>query len=187
MFGRTRKRFEELERTIEKLADRFDAAIEKLAERHPPTTPDATAVLAQAFGAVAGNQAEMVKSLGDLAMRGAARRMGIRGGSKRAQTGQRDERGKFIPMKRVNPPASRQPTCPLCIDPTYRDVTIPMIQAHRDHERLRYAALQPAEAQFEPHRSANHDSSDNPNADDPEPAGSGLGGNGQPPGNSRVH
>jgi hypothetical protein len=123
MFRRTRERFEALEKMIEGLAAKLD---------RPPAAPptDAAAVLAQAFGQAAGNSAEMVKALGEIAIHTAAKRMGIRGGIKRGLTGERDERGKFRrPTLRL---ADRR-KCPLCVNPSHPDVTIPMIQEHRRH------------------------------------------------------
>jgi hypothetical protein len=172
---RTRERLERLEWANRELGEKLDRVIEKLNERPAPATPEAATVLAQAFGQQAGAQAEIFKSFGELAMKASARRMGIRGGSTRARTGVRDDKGKFIPMKRVNAP-QRQPDCPLCRDPSYSRVTIPMIQAHRQHEQ----ALERAFAVYA--EGNGHDSPNYTHARDTESPESGTGPSGQPPG-----
>jgi hypothetical protein len=132
MFRKNRERFERLEKSNERL----EKLIEELA-RHvtaPPAEPaiNATAVLADAFGKVAGNQTELFSAMSDLALKSAARRMGIRGGTKRALTAERQPNGKFAVAKRLRAP--RKSDCRLCDDPMIRDPQIWEIQRHRQHE-----------------------------------------------------
>jgi hypothetical protein len=135
MFRKNRERFERLEKSNERL----EKMIEELA-RHvtaPPAEPaiNATAVLADAFGKVAGNQTELFSAMSDLALKSAARRMGIRGGTKRALTAERQANGKFAVAKRLRAP--RRSDCRLCDDPMIRDPQIFEIQEHRKHEQQR--------------------------------------------------
>lgn len=132
MFRHTRERWDRIERLLEKLIEA------KPAEAPPSSKLDAAAVLAEAFGKMAGGQADLFSSLGDLAMKGAARRMGIRGGTRRALTAQRQTNGKFMRARKVGERRhGYDPNCGLCVDPATRNVTIPMIQGHKQHEAER--------------------------------------------------
>lgn len=129
MWGRKRREL------IERLAS-LEQAVKALIDAPRPSHPDATAILADAFTKSAGNQADLVKQIGDIAISSAARQMGIRGGRRRAQNAERTPRGRFLPRREAT-----QPRCPLCIDPNYSHVTISMIQEHRRHEAARQNAL----------------------------------------------
>lgn len=124
MFG-TRKRLDAIERSIGELS----AKLEKAAEPRQPNMGDA---LASLLGKTIDGQANMVGALGDLAIRGAARRMGIRGGTKRASDAERSKTGKFLPRRR-----REETDCRLCDDPMSRNLTIQEIQTHRTHEASR--------------------------------------------------
>lgn len=132
MFFRTRERLERLERSVDRILEAIEA---KQSARTDPLES-----FAKLFGTMASSQSDLVASLGEIAVRSAARRAGIRGGSTRARTAERRPDGKFLPRRHVE----AKPSCPLCIDPNYRYVTIPMIQEHRRHEEARiYAQQQP--------------------------------------------
>jgi hypothetical protein len=129
VFRHTRERLERIERLLDGLA-------KELASK-PTTAPlEPTAVLGQAFGAMASNQGELFHSLTDLALKSAARRMGIRGGTKRALTATRQRDGRFERARRIT---QAENDCALCEDENYRHPTIPMIIEHRRHEGQREA------------------------------------------------
>jgi hypothetical protein len=161
MFRRTRERFERLEKMLEELTRAITAP--------PPAAPEgpnATAIIAEAFGKMAGNQTDLFASMSDLAMKSAARRMGIRGGTKRALTAERRADGKFA-VKRLRDDRGRR--CPLCVNPMERNVSIPMIQEHRQHEQQQQPDYRESAYPEEPA----HDQS--------EPSGSGAYQNGTAP------
>jgi hypothetical protein len=127
MFRKNRERIERLEKLVEELT-RHVTAPAPVQEN-----PNATAIIAEAFGKMAGNQADLFGAMSDLALKSAARRMGIRGGTKRALTADRQPNGKFaVSPKRLR--AQRKSDCRLCDDPMIRDPQIWEIQRHRQHE-----------------------------------------------------
>jgi hypothetical protein len=135
MFRRTRERFERLERSLEQITT-------LLQQREAPAPRgDVAETLAKVFAAQAGSQVDLVNAFGEIAVRSARRNAGIRGGRARTASARRDENGRLLPNP--NSPRSRAvarvPECPLCLDPNYRAVDIPMIQAHRQHEAARMA------------------------------------------------
>jgi len=69
---------------------------------------------------IAGVFSDFTKSLGELTMRQAAQRLGSRGGRRSA------ERRAAQKVKS---------DCPLCRNPLTRNVTVPIIEAHRMHEQ----------------------------------------------------
>jgi len=83
---------------------------------------------------VAGIFSEFVAKMGELSIKEAARKMGQRS----ASTRQRGEKGKFLSKRKAS-------GCLLCDDPTTRNVTVAMVNAHRSHE-----AGQPAEIKESP-------------------------------------
>jgi len=147
---RRRERDEAMQRTL-------DAILAKLSAEPAAPRVDATAVLAEAFGKAADNQSSFVGALSELALKSSARRMGIRGGTKRALTAERQPNGKFAVSRRR---IGAGPRCPLCKDPNFRDVTVPMIQAHRQHELEAAQQRLPLEERYD------HDDSDT--ATDPQ-------------------
>lgn len=128
MWGRNRERIEQLERKVDRLLDK----LESLASAPPPQS-NAAETFAKLLGTTMQSQADLVGSLGDIAVRSVARRNGIKGGTRNVQTAQRDRAGKFIPKSRRI--AADKPRCELCTNPLYPHVTIEMIQAHRAHTR----------------------------------------------------
>jgi hypothetical protein len=177
MFRRTRERFERLEKMIEDLTRAITAP-----PPAPPEGPNATAIIAEAFGKMAGNQTDLFASMSDLAMKSAARRMGIRGGTKRALTAERRADGKFA-VKRLRDDRAQRGRwcCDLGRDPMYRNPTIPMIQAHRIHEQEADARAREARDD-EQHSYARNESDASQSADDQsEPPGSGAYQNGSAP------
>jgi hypothetical protein len=123
MFRRTRDRLDRIERVLEQLAARLDTPA-------PAPTAGPFDALANLLGGAMKNNVDLVSAMGELAVKSVARRNGIRGGNRNIQTAQRDGRGQFLP-KRTRLDA--RPRCPLCKDPSYRDVTISMITEHRRH------------------------------------------------------
>jgi hypothetical protein len=79
---------------------------------------------------------DLVGAMGDLAVRSVARRNGIRGGTRNAQTAERSRDGKFLPKnRRVERSA---PRCMLCrFGESYPNVTIDMVKEHRAHLEAR--------------------------------------------------
>jgi len=98
-----------------------EALAEHLPKVDKPSLDEAGNFYAKAIDSM-GN---FLGNAGDLALRGAASALGQRGG--RASGAKRA--AKKIAAT-VNPPSA----CPLCKDPSFRFVTVPMIQAHRSHE-----------------------------------------------------
>jgi hypothetical protein len=138
MWFRTRRRLEDIERAIARIADRLEHLGEK------PNHAEAGETFAKLLSAAMESQSNLVGSLGEIAVRSAARRAGIRGGTRRAQNAERDNAGKFLPRRR----REMVPTCRLCADPLIRDPSIAEIQAHRVHEARRVnreASTQPSE------------------------------------------
>jgi hypothetical protein len=127
-FRRRREQQERIERALE-------AIIQKLSAEPVAPKVDATAVLAEAFGHASHNQTEFIGALSELALKSSARRMGIRGGTKRALTADRQSDGKFARAKRITD--ERKLRCRLCKDPMIRDPQIWEIQQHRMHEGQR--------------------------------------------------
>ena len=121
MFGRVR--------ALERKIDELTAAVAALAAR--PAGPDALAVITQALAAASSSQTEMIGTLGDIAIRGAARRMGMRGGASRMRDVERDTKGRMLPSRRRRPQVTSG--CALCADPHRQDVTTEMVAAHRAH------------------------------------------------------
>jgi hypothetical protein len=178
MFRRTRERLERLEKMIEELTRAVTA--------QPPAAPDApnaTAIIAEAFGKMAGNQTDLFASMSDLAMKSAARRMGIRGGTKRALTAERRSDGKFAVMKRLRDDRARGKwCCELGRDPMFRGpgLSVAMIQAHRIHEQQADARAREARDD-ENSYSSNESNASQPADDQSEPPGSGTYQNGTAP------
>src|SRR5215472_806027 len=97
--------------------------------------------LVQALAETAKSQAQFgqmvggwIKDLGDLSVKRSAALMGARGG----RTTQNRRR-----LRQAN---LRSGACPLCVDPNYTAVTVPMIAEHRTHNgvptRMGESALQ---------------------------------------------
>lgn len=127
VFGKTRKAIETLQVVVERLVDKLD----KL-DQHGPS-PDAATAFATLLGKQIDNQGSLVTAFGEIAVKASARRAGIRGGTKRAATAERDATGRFRGTKRLS-----ESRCPLCENPMHRPVSIAMIQAHRAHESEGY-------------------------------------------------
>lgn len=80
---------------------------------------------------IAGVFSDFTKSLGELTMRQAAQRLGARGGAASA----RARKAKTEP----------QNECALCKNPFTRNLTVAMIERHREHETPEQLALPQAE------------------------------------------
>jgi hypothetical protein len=155
MFRKNRERLEKLEKLVEELTRHVTAAPAPTQEN-----PNATAIIAEAFGKMAGNQADLFGAMSDLALKSAARRMGIRGGTKRALTAERQANGKFAVAKRLRAPGKSD--CRLCNDGMIRDPQIWEIQEHRKHELQRESGYR------------NDTRAEDAASDQPEPAGAGA-------------
>jgi len=155
MFRRNRERIERLEKLVEELTRHVTA---------PPAPaqdgPNATAMIVEAFGKMAGNQTDLFGAMSELALKSAARRMGIRGGTKRALTAERQANGKFAVAKRLRAPGKSD--CRLCNDGMIRDPQIWEIQEHRKHELQRETGYR------------NETRAEDSAPDQPEPAGPGA-------------
>jgi hypothetical protein len=131
VFGRTRDRLDRLERFLESLAHKLDNLAAQPAA--PPASNDAMAKL---FGTIISSNVDLVGAMGDLAVRSVARRNGIKGGARNAQTAQRDGAGKFLPKRRIERAAA--PRCKLCLyGESYPGVTVDMVKEHRTHLEAR--------------------------------------------------
>lgn len=124
MFRRNRERFERLERQLEGLA-------EAVRDLKTPSRAEAGETFAKLLGTTLESQSNMFASLGEIAVRSAARRAGIKGGTQRARTAERRQNGQFLPKQQRR---DDRFCCELGRNPMTRDVTIPMIIAHREHE-----------------------------------------------------
>ena len=117
-----------MERALEALLKRADDALAAA-----PPAPAATDAIAKLLGTMMSTNVDLVGAMGDLAVRSVARRNGIRGGQRNAQSAERSRDGKFLPKyRRIE---RGRPSCALCKDPMTREVTIQMIQEHRLHEQ----------------------------------------------------
>jgi hypothetical protein len=177
MFRRTRERFERLEKLLEELTRAITAP-----PPSAPAEPGATAIIADAFGKMAGNQTDLFAAMSDLAMKSAARRMGVRGGTKRALTAERRADGKFA-VKRLRDDRAQRGRwcCELGRDPMMRNPTIPMIQAHRIHEQEAESRAREASYDEQNRYARNESDAAQPADDQPQSAGSGAYQNGTAP------
>jgi hypothetical protein len=179
MFRRTRERLERLEKLIEELTRAISAP--------PPATPEgpgATAIIADAFGKMAGNQTDLFAAMSDLAMKSAARRMGIRGGTKRALTAERRSDGKFA-VKRLRDDRAQRGRwcCELGRDPMFRGpgLSVEMVKQHRIHEQEAEARAREASYDEQNSYARNESNASQPADDQSEPSGAGAYQNGSAP------
>jgi hypothetical protein len=96
--------------------------------REAATAATIAGALVQALAETAKSQAQFgqmvggwIKDLGDLSVKRSAQLMGSRGGRTTQE------------RKRLRQANLRSGACPLCIDPNYTAVTVPMITEHRSH------------------------------------------------------
>jgi hypothetical protein len=100
----------------------------KREERQAALSASIAGSLVQALAETAKSQAQFgqmvggwIKDLGDLSVKRSAALMGARGG----RTTQL--------RKRLRTANARSGACPLCVDPNYTAVSVPMIAEHRTH------------------------------------------------------
>ena len=96
--------------------------------REAATAATIAGALVQALAETAKSQAQFgqmvggwIKDLGDLSVKRSAQLMGARGGRTTQE------------RKRLRQANLRSGACPLCVDPNYTAVTVPMITEHRSH------------------------------------------------------
>lgn len=168
MWGRRRKELDD------RLA-RIERALETLSQPRSEPAGANTDTIAKLLGTMMTTNVDLVGSMGDLAVRSVARRNGIRGGTSNARTATRDRDGKFLPReRRARRPAQDEPRCPLCIDPHYANVTIPMVQAHRQHEAARNARMETGYDRTDTDESAQSDPGESTGADYANGAGAAV-------------
>jgi len=100
----------------------------KREERQAALSASIAGSLVQALAETAKSQAQFgqmvggwIKDLGDLSVKRSAALMGARGGRRTQE------------RKRLRNANLRSGACPLCVDPNYTAVTVPMITEHRSH------------------------------------------------------
>lgn len=143
-----------IEDALAKAVDNLSKLVEKIDEAKASGSPNSGEVVATLLGKTLDNQASLVHEFGEIAVKTAAKRLGIRGGTKRAATAERDRKGRFLDRARVS-----ETRCPLCTDPMHRPVTIEMIQRHRQHEQARQYVNGEARDGMEPNEPKPADSS----------------------------
>ena len=105
--------------------------------REAATAATIAGALVQALAETAKSQAQFgqmvggwIKDLGDLSVKRSAQLMGARGGRTTQE------------RKRLRQANLRSGACPLCVDPNYTAVTVPMITEHRSHNGVPRRAIE---------------------------------------------
>jgi hypothetical protein len=106
-------------------------------ERNAAQAATIAGALVQALAETAKSQAQFgqmvggwIKDLGDLSVKRSAQLMGSRGGRTTQE------------RKRLRQANLRSGACPLCVDPNYTAVTVPMITEHRSHNGVPRRAIE---------------------------------------------
>jgi hypothetical protein len=135
MFRRNRERLEALERNQRELTAAINGLAQKLDAPAPAPSVDAMGLLVTAFTSMASQQSGLVNAFGDIAVKTAMKRNGIRGGKARTANAQRDKNGRLLPNpdRRISLVRNGERRCRLCVDPHVRDPTIAEITSHRNH------------------------------------------------------